>query len=139
MTEAAWLESADPVPMLKLLRGKASHRKLRLFAVACCRLIWHLLVDRRSRSALEQAELLAERETSPSVWEQLGRDAGRAEFALHRAADLQRAWAASAVNVMVDYYGSREDLLVLAGNTSFRTAAAVGEVNGPAFRVECCT
>jgi hypothetical protein len=34
MTEAEWRECTDPQKMLKLLRGKASERKLRLFACA---------------------------------------------------------------------------------------------------------
>jgi hypothetical protein len=46
--------------MLEFLRGKASDRKLRLFAVACCRLIGHLLKDARCREALEVYDAYAD-------------------------------------------------------------------------------
>src|SRR5438270_24210 len=45
MTEAEWLACADPEPMLVFQRGKATDRKLRLFACACCRHSWLLLED----------------------------------------------------------------------------------------------
>jgi tetratricopeptide (TPR) repeat protein len=35
--------------MVEFLNGRASERKLRLFACACCRRVWHLLADPRSR------------------------------------------------------------------------------------------
>jgi hypothetical protein len=56
MTEAEWLAATEPKPMLAILRGKVSDRKLRLLAVACCRRIWHLLDDVRSQNAVLEAE-----------------------------------------------------------------------------------
>ncbi len=60
MTEADWLTYTDPGRMLEFLRGKASERKLRLFAVACCRHNFQCMVDVRRRKAVEVAELYAD-------------------------------------------------------------------------------
>jgi hypothetical protein len=57
MTEAEWLCCTAPAPMLGLLNGKVSDRKLRLFAVSCCQRIRHLLPDKRSRQAIRTARL----------------------------------------------------------------------------------
>jgi hypothetical protein len=60
MDEAEWLACADPQPMLAFLRGTASDRKLRLFAVACVRRVWRLVGRERSRWAVGIAELVAD-------------------------------------------------------------------------------
>jgi hypothetical protein len=64
MTESEWLACTDPGPMLEFLRGKASDRKLRLFACACCRHVWDLLLDERSRKAIDAAEQYADGQIS---------------------------------------------------------------------------
>jgi hypothetical protein len=70
VTEAEWDACADPQPMLEFLRGTASDRKLRLFAVACCRHIWRLIADERSRKAVEAAERFVE---VPETCSELGK------------------------------------------------------------------
>jgi hypothetical protein len=56
VNESEWLGCTDPTPMLEFLANRASHRKMRLFAVACCRRTCHLLPDERHRKAVDVAE-----------------------------------------------------------------------------------
>jgi hypothetical protein len=56
VTEDEWLVCIDPQPMLEFLKYNASDRKLRLFGVACCRSIWHLITAERSRASVEVGE-----------------------------------------------------------------------------------
>jgi hypothetical protein len=58
MTEAEWLECTDLPKMLRFL--KRNHRKLQLFAVACCRRIWRWITDPRSSKAVEVTEAFAD-------------------------------------------------------------------------------
>jgi hypothetical protein len=74
MTERQWLaygvswvvefeRTTEPHPMLVHLQGKVSHRKLRLFACACCRRIECLM--ERSDYLVELAERYADGEATP--------------------------------------------------------------------------
>jgi hypothetical protein len=81
MTRTDWLASTDPGKMLAFLAGRASDRKLRLFACACCRRVWHLLRAEESRQAVETAERYADGA------------AGAEDLARAKAAAKQVTWA----------------------------------------------
>jgi hypothetical protein len=51
--------------MLVFLETQASARKLKLFALSCCRRIWCLLPNKESRVAIEIAERAADASASP--------------------------------------------------------------------------
>jgi hypothetical protein len=59
MTEAEWLAGTDPEPMADFVAGRASDRKVRLFACACCRRVWHLIPPYHRRT-VEVAERFAD-------------------------------------------------------------------------------
>ena len=86
MTEAEWLTSASPKAMLALLAGTSSPRKLRLFACACCRRVWRLLSDERSRRAVEANERFADHLAGEAELHMAQQDA------VHAASE---AWAAT--------------------------------------------
>lgn len=59
MTEDEWDQSPDAIGMVQFLIGNTSQRKLRLFAVACCRRIGDWLTE-DARRALDIAEQFAD-------------------------------------------------------------------------------
>src|SRR5688500_16702259 len=79
MTEAEWRTSSDPELMLQHLwesgRSGDLSRELRLFAVACCRMIWSQFLDPRSLAAIEVAERMTREEVPTEAWERAHRDA----------------------------------------------------------------
>src|SRR5262245_14000236 len=83
MTEAEWLACGDPARMLAFLRGRASDRKLRLFACACCRQSWAEMTDERSRRAVELGELFADAEVAEQEMVSAGHGAWRLTEGVH--------------------------------------------------------
>jgi hypothetical protein len=60
MTEEEWMACTDPQKMLEFLRGKATERKLPLFAVACARSAWDQITEEEWRAAIDKAERFAD-------------------------------------------------------------------------------
>jgi hypothetical protein len=60
VTESEWLTCIDPQEIQRFLQGKVGERTWRLLACACCRRVWHLLADERSRLGVEAAERFAD-------------------------------------------------------------------------------
>lgn len=65
MTEQELLTCTDPQPLLEYFQPDEGARKARLFKCACCRRLWHLLSDERSRSGVVLAERIADGEVVP--------------------------------------------------------------------------
>lgn len=69
MTEDRWLSSSDPTGMLAHLRPRGEYqppdeitgRRLRLFACACCRRVWHLIYPTPWHQLVELCEHYADR------------------------------------------------------------------------------
>jgi hypothetical protein len=134
VTEADWLTETDPQLMLAFLHGRARHRTLRLFAAACCRRVWHLLPDERSRLAVVVVEQFAEGLATP---EEMSQAAALAEAA---AAELDDAY----------FWGTREQAAIVKaaqaasaaagtlrdGRPSRLAAEALGHVTGAAAAEE---
>jgi hypothetical protein len=86
VNEAEWLSCAEPTAMLESLAGKVSSRKLRLFACAGSRAVWHQLSDERCRKAAEAAERFADGERTKRELANIRVAADQAQY---------EAWSAS--------------------------------------------
>lgn len=107
MTKPEWMVCSRPDLMLQQ-SFRASARKRRLFASACCRRFWAELVDPRSRKAIEVAEAYADGRTTRKDLSIAQKQAIAAKIA-QSASDLA-CFAAHAV-VCACSYSLRKDLL----------------------------
>lgn len=60
MNEMEWSNNAQPIDKLTSIRPTANDRKLLLYAIVCCRSIWHLYEDERCRRAVQVAQAFVE-------------------------------------------------------------------------------
>jgi hypothetical protein len=86
MTEPEWFACDDPKALLKFLNGRASTRKLCLFAVACCERLDEWLTDARSRSAVAALRRFADGRADKQELGREARDAGQATESARGAA-----------------------------------------------------
>jgi hypothetical protein len=105
MTEEQWLSCSDPQTPLASLgeHGMLSDRKARLFAVACCRRIWPMFTDERSRRAVNAAEEHAVGRIDKTVLEGLWDAEGVAPHghAIDGATALDALWGAGWSSISV--------------------------------------
>ena len=95
MTEQEWLTRADPAEMQEHIMHLVSGRKVRLWACACVRQVWHLLGDKRSVAAVEIAERYADGLAAVTSLTAARAAAREAAWNAARNAALDSAWAAA--------------------------------------------
>src|SRR4051794_37810637 len=137
MTEAEWLAAVDPQAMMdhlataQVARTKRGRRQLRLFGCACCRRIWHLLVDERSRRGVEISERYAEGLADKDELSAAESACGAAGVALYRESHPGRPpqLAAAEAAWMMAFSGDARGLALSAARL---TAEAAGEARDAA-------
>ena len=110
-----------------------SRRKQRLYAVACCRRIWHLLPDERCRDAVVVAEQFADGLTTTKAIQQARSLAQRTATSVTEQVAKDAAWAV----VWATSPASRMRYLAqTAGEAAARAAAGVAEKRARATALE---
>ncbi len=95
MTEDEWLACIDPGEMVWFLRGRVSDRKFRLFACVRARQTRHLLRDKRSKTAIEVGERLADGAISERTRAAAWNAAQEVARGLRRGKQRRAAWFAA--------------------------------------------
>lgn len=91
MTEAEWLACDDPREMIGRVLHSASARKLRLFAVVCCRCSRQLLLNSDHRRAVDLAERFADGHATEKELSKTYRRANTFALELYQHFESERA------------------------------------------------
>ncbi|HYT87605.1 MAG TPA: hypothetical protein VEL76_02695 [Gemmataceae bacterium] len=121
--------------MLTFLSGKISERKLRLFAVACCRRLQGLLVHPVSRQAVEVAEQFADGLTSVEELVELHRIAEDVWVCLLDTYTAEPLDPDNEFHIAIHNAGIRPFAAEAAAGAA---AAAVGQMQGEVSVVTAC-
>jgi hypothetical protein len=129
ITEAEWVASGDSYEMLRPCRKviRYNPRKGRLFAVACCNRILHLLLDPRSRAAVETAAQYAERR----VDEDHLRAAREAASAAHADAFRSKGKVGASGEWAAEFAASSDAWFAATSASNFAYVAAGDPVSEP--------
>lgn len=149
MSEQNWEACQNPHPMIAFLRGgggKATDRKLRLFACACVRRVWHLITDPRSGNAVDVAERFADgratkaelseaRAAAQDALREAPRDAAREAALCAASAGAKRAASWAAASAVTACAGGEWDAGEALRQQAYREEAALlREIMGNPWR-----
>ncbi len=115
MTEAEWERCIDREQLLQFLQNRISTRKVRLFAVACCRQQWELFPNIPHRRLIEAAEQFAD-------------GVGTADELQRLAKPLERPWSKPSLSREELHLASAAGALAWDNEVfSWRTALGVAQ------------
>ena len=133
MTEAEWLTCTNPQPMLEfVVQSKASDRKLRLFAVACCRRVWHFLFEDEDRKVIDVAERFADKVATNEELDAAGQTADNTQlggFGVGRPESDGAAFAALHCTALHAGDAAAGDTIPAKADSEWRAARTAEEVS----------
>ncbi len=131
MTEAEWLTCEDLSQLIKSQRDLGKGRKLRLFAVACCRRVWGHLPAGLARDAVEVAESSADGGAGEAQLGEVQRAAREAwagaNLELARVVTTGMAVSAPEAGIAALYASTYAPGVAVPAGTSHRKAALATE------------